>query len=94
MAEGKETGKRAWKVILYPHLAEKSMNMVETENKIVFIVTRNATREEIKKDVENSFSVKVDSVNVEITPKGRKKAYVKLSSESSASDIASRLGML
>jgi large subunit ribosomal protein L23 len=94
MAE-KEAGKeREWKVILYPHLAEKSMNLVEAENKLVFMVSRKATKKEIKQDVENSFNVKVDSVNVEITPKGGKRAYVRLGPQDSASDIASRLGML
>ena len=84
----------AWKVILYPHLAEKSMNMVEAENKLVFIVNRKASKREIKEDVENSFKVRVESVNVELTTKGSKKAYVKLGPQDSAADIASRLGML
>ena len=39
MAEPKK-----WNAILYPHLAEKSMNMVEAENKLVFMVKRKATK--------------------------------------------------
>ena len=89
MAEPKK-----WNAILYPHLAEKSMNMVEAENKLVFMVKRKATKAQIKEDIENSFGVKVASVNVEITTKGMKKAYVRLGPADSASDIASRLGIL
>ena len=81
-------------VILYPLMTERSVFMIENENKLVFIVKRPSTKKDIKKDVENSFKVKVISVNTEITRKGEKKAYVKLSEKDSASDIASRLGML
>ncbi len=90
---GKE-GYDPWKVLIYPHLAEKSINMVELENKLVFIVKKNATKSQIKEAVENGFNVKVLSVNVEITMKGQKKAYVKLPPEHSAADIATRLGMI
>jgi large subunit ribosomal protein L23 len=92
-AKAGDAGKPAWSVILYPHLAEKSMGMVESQNRLVFMVRRKATRAEIREDVERSFGVKVKSVNVEITPDG-KKAYVRLSPESSASDVASRLGVI
>jgi large subunit ribosomal protein L23 len=90
----KELPFNPWKVLLYPHLAEKSMNMVELENKLVFVVNRNATRTEIKKSIEKGFNVKVLSVNTEITTKGDKKAYIKLHSDHMAGDIASRLGMI
>lgn len=83
-----------WKVLLYPHLAEKSMNMVELENKLVFMVKRNATRAQIKEAVEKGFNVKALSVNMLITTKGTKKAYIRLSPEHMASDIASRMGMI
>ena len=36
-----------WKILQYPHLTEKSMNMVETENKLVFIVDRKYKKKEI-----------------------------------------------
>jgi large subunit ribosomal protein L23 len=83
-----------WKVLVYPQLAEKSMNMVELENKLVFVVNKRATKEQIKQAVEDEFNVKVIKVNVEVTRKGEKKAYVKLHPDNSAADIASRMGML
>ena len=87
-------GRDPWKVLKFPHLAEKSMNMVEFDNKLTFIVKREATKIQIKEAVENLFDVKVLSVQTEVTPKGAKKAYAKLSPDNSASEIASRLGMV
>ena len=81
-------------VITYPHLTEKSMNMVELENKLVFIVSNDSNKKEIKEAVEKEFGVKVDWVRTEITQKGKKKAYVKLNAASSAADVASQLGMI
>ncbi|RLJ08948.1 MAG: 50S ribosomal protein L23 [Candidatus Aenigmatarchaeota archaeon] len=86
--------KDVWNIIMYPHLTEKSVNLVETQNKLVFIVNRKANKKEIKEAVEKEFNVKVVNVNLEITRKGEKKAYVKLSKETPAIDIASRLGMV
>ncbi|MEM7827763.1 MAG: 50S ribosomal protein L23 [Candidatus Aenigmatarchaeota archaeon] len=83
-----------WEIIKYPHLVEKSINLVEKENKLVLIINRRYNKKEIKKAVEDEFKVKVLSVRVQNTPKGVKKAYIKLSSEHSASEIASRLGMV
>jgi large subunit ribosomal protein L23 len=83
-----------WSVLMYPQLAEKSMNIVEAENKLVFIVSTKATKADIKKAVEAAFSVKVIGVSTMITMQGQKKATVRLHPDSSASDIASRLGML
>lgn len=83
-----------WKVLLYPHLAEKSMNMVEFQNKLTFVVDRHASKRQIAEAVEKGFDVHVQKVNVESTMKGRKKAYITLSKKSSAADIATRLGMI
>jgi len=83
-----------WKILSYPHLAEKSMNLVEMENKLIFIVRRDADKHKIKEAVEKGFGVNVLSVNVTITRKGQKKAYIKLHPDYSAADIATRLGMI
>jgi large subunit ribosomal protein L23 len=88
------TEKNFWDMVKFPHLAEKSMNMVEMENKLVFIVNKKAKKAEIRKAVENEFKVTVKKVNTVITGKNQKKVFVKLSDKDSASDIASRMGML
>ncbi len=83
-----------WKVLMYPQLAEKSMNMVEIENKLVFIVNSGASKKDIRKAVEKNFDVRVVGVSTMITTRGQKKAFVKLHPDNSAADIASRMGML
>lgn len=84
----------AWKIILYPLLTEKSIGLVEGQNKLVFVVRCEANKKQIKWAIENALGVKVDTVNTMIDRKGRKKATVKLSKEFKASDIATRFGML
>ena len=70
------------------------MNMVEMDNKLVFIVRRDSKRIKIKEAIEKGFGVKVLAVNMLITRKGQKKAYIKLHTDYSAADIATRLGMI
>ncbi|RLG59227.1 MAG: 50S ribosomal protein L23 [Candidatus Hydrothermarchaeota archaeon] len=80
-------------VIIRPDITEKSMGMIEKENKLIFIVSRNANKKIIKQAVEKLYEVKVESVNTLITPKGEKKAFVKLSPEYKAEEIATRMGI-
>lgn len=83
-----------FKVLEYPYITEKSVKMIESENKLVFIVNRKATKKQIKEAVEKLFEVKVEKVNTLIDFKGRKKAFVKLRKEYKAMDVASRLGII
>lgn len=82
------------KVIKHPLNTEKSIRLMEAENKLVFVVDMRAKKPEIKEAVEKTFKVKVEKVNTLITPKGQKRAYVKLSAESPALDIATDLGLM
>ncbi len=81
-------------IILYPLISEKAVSLIHTRNTLTFIVARDATKQQIKHEVERLFNVKVDRVNTLITPDGRKKAYVKLAKEYSAADVATQLGVI
>jgi large subunit ribosomal protein L23 len=83
-----------YKILKYPHMTEKSISVVEKENKIVFIVDRRFDKEDIKKAFEEVFKVKVDKINTMITREGKKKAFIKLEKEYSAADVAVKLGMI
>ena len=83
-----------YKVVHYPVMTEKTMKMVEEENKLVFIVDRRANKPTIKRAIEELFDVEVEKVWTLITPRGEKKAIVKLKPEYKATDVAVRLGML
>ena len=83
-----------WDVLLYPHIAEKSMSMVDLQNKIVFVVRMEAGKKQIREAFEKLFDVKVADVKTERTMTGQKKAFIKLDPKNSAADIATRLGIL
>lgn len=85
---------RKRQIIKYPLSTEKGVRLMEKENKLVFIVDLKATKTQIKKDLEKEFKVKVTKVNTLITPQGKKKAYVQLSEETPAIDIATQMGLM
>jgi len=74
--------------------SEKAIAYMERYNTLIFIVDLRATKHDIKRAVEELFGVKVLRVRTVITPKGEKKAYVKLTQEYKASDVATKLGMV
>jgi large subunit ribosomal protein L23 len=83
-----------YSVILYPLMTESASLMVEKENKLVFMVDLKAGKTDVRKAVEQLYEVKVECVNIQITPTGEKKAFVKLHPDYKAADIAIKLGIL
>ncbi len=83
----------ALQVVLRPYVTEKTFDLLERQNKIVFLVNGKASKNKIKQAVETLYDVKVQSVNTSITITG-KKAYVRLAPESLAGDLASKLGLV
>jgi len=83
-----------YEVIRYPVMTEVTSRILETENKLVFVVNASATKADIKKAVEQLYEVVVEKVNVVITSKGQKKAFVKLHPDYRAVDVAIKLGIL
>lgn len=81
-------------VIIRPLLTEKTLRLIEEANTLTFIVDRRANKQQIREEVERMFGVKVEKVNTLITPRGEKKAYVKLKKEYSAADIATKMGLI
>jgi len=84
----------AHEVILYPLMTEAASMMIETENKIVFMVSLKANKVAVRKAVEKLYEVRVKRVNIQVTPRGEKKAFVKLQPNYKAADVAIKLGML
>ncbi|MDT7877401.1 MAG: 50S ribosomal protein L23 [Candidatus Caldarchaeales archaeon] len=81
------------KVIKVIVVTQDAVSLIERENKLTFLVDLNATKRDVKNAVEALYGVKVAKVNTLITPSGEKKAYVKLSPEYKASQVATRLGI-
>ena len=81
-------------IIKYPLSTEKSVRLIESENKMIFVVDRKANKKEIKEAIEKAFNVKVDKVNTFVNSKGQKRAYIKFAKDYPAIDVATKLGMM
>ncbi len=77
--------------IQYPITNEKAIGLIELQNTLTFIVDTSATKPQIKKEIEELFAVKVESVNTLLSPTGKKRAYVRLKEGFKADDVASKL---
>ena len=91
---GKESGLEMHEVIEYPLISEKAVGLIETQNKIAFIVNKKASKTEVRNAVEKMYAVKVDSIQTMRDQKGRKKAFVKLNAKFKAADLATKLGVI
>ncbi|HUK27826.1 MAG TPA: 50S ribosomal protein L23 [Candidatus Acidoferrales bacterium] len=81
-------------VVKYPLLSEDAVTLLESENKITFIVNKSSDKHDIKRAIQELYEVRVQDVRTLITPEGEKKAFVKLTTDFKASDLAVRLGIL
>ncbi len=80
-------------MLLKPVTSEKAVKMIEVDNILLFEVGMDATKTEIKKEVQNLFNVKVEKVRTMIKF-NKKYTYVKLNRANPAIDIATKLGMI
>jgi len=81
-------------VLKYPLATEKSVGIVDRNNTIIYIVDSRASKDEIRKEFETSFSVKVKSINTINLPKNTKKAFIKLAKGYNAADVALKLKLV
>ncbi len=80
-------------MILKPITSEKAVKLVDIDNTLIFKTEKNADKNQIKKEFENIFNVKVESVRTLIR-NNNKIAYIKLAKENPAIDVATKLGMI
>jgi len=80
--------------IIRPLITEKAMAKIEKENTLCFIVSRKANKPTIKKQAEKLYNIKVTDVNTQISRSGEKVAYLRISKETVAMDIATKLGVV
>ena len=83
-----------YNIILSPFSSERIFELIESQNKIAFIVNRKANKTTIRKAIEKLYNVKVIKINVMMSSKGKKKVIVKLDPTNSAVDLATALGLM
>ena len=69
----------SYSIIIKPHVTEKTMNLIDINNEITFVVNRKANKTQIKKAFEDLYDEKV--------------AYIKLVEEEMAEELAVRIGV-
>ncbi|MGB3458961.1 MAG: 50S ribosomal protein L23 [Halobacteriota archaeon] len=74
--------------------SEKATLMIDSENKLPFVVDLRANRAEIKREVEIVFETPVKSVRTMISSKGKKKAIIEFEDEGKAKEVGTSLGIL
>lgn len=81
-------------ILKHPFVTEKASMMLENESKLQFLVHSDATKEQIKRDMEKSFGQEVTKVRTIMTTKNEKKAIVSFENSKAAEEILSRLGIM
>jgi large subunit ribosomal protein L23 len=80
------------RIILHAYVTEKSMDEMERQNKLEFVVDRRANRAEIRAAVEGIYQCKVAKITTKIVRVG-KIATIRFTKEFSAEDIGGRAGV-
>ncbi|MDD1754965.1 MAG: 50S ribosomal protein L23 [Methanothrix sp.] len=81
-------------IIKSPYVTEKVTGMIDSNDTLEFLVNMQSTKPEIKRALKELYDVDVLTVRTMVTPRGQKKAIVKLAGEGSANELATRLGLL
>lgn len=84
---------QASRLIVNPYMTEKTLALIEKENKLVFIVHDDADKNSIKEAIKVLYNVDVDTVNTARTIYG-KKAFVRMKELDAARDLATKLGLM
>ena len=89
----KENKMDAYAIIKKPAVSESSMKKIESENILTFFVDLRANKRQIRNAINKLYNVKCAKVNTVISPLGFKKAFVRMSGETEAMDVANKIGI-
>ncbi|WWC60625.1 60S ribosomal protein uL23 [Kwoniella dejecticola CBS 10117] len=83
-----------FRTIQHPLNTESAMKKIEEHNTLVFIVDLKANKRNIKDAVKKLYDVDAAKVNTLIRPDGKKKAYVRLTADFDALEVANKIGFI
>nr|POE73565.1 60s ribosomal protein l23a [Quercus suber] len=81
-----------YQILKFPLTTESAMKKIEDNNTLVFIVDIRADKKKIKDAVKKMYDIQAKKVNTLIRPDGTKKAYVRLTPDNDALDVANKIG--
>ncbi|TYH04410.1 hypothetical protein ES288_A08G004100v1 [Gossypium darwinii] len=83
-----------YQILKFPLTTESAMKKIEDNNTLVFIVDIRADKKKIKDAVKKMYDIQAKKVNTLIRPDGTKKAYVRLTPDYDALDVANKIGII
>merc|ERR1711939_747995 len=81
-------------ILKYPLPTESAMKKIEENNTLVFIVDVRASKVQIKEAIKKMYDIDTSKINPLIRPDGQKKAYVRLTQDYDALDVANKIGII
>lgn len=81
------------RIVLHPHITERTFELASNESRICLIVARDATKMQIIEAVSTLYKERPTKVNTARTIYG-KKAFIKFADSEKALDLATKMGML
>merc|ERR1711903_77770 len=84
-----------YQILKYPLTTESAMKKIEENNTLVFVVDTRASKLQIKEAIRKMYEpIEVSKINTLIRPDGQKKAYVCLTPDFDALDVANKIGII
>ncbi len=96
MNKKKNTKSKKWdeeQLVKSPYVTEKTFNLIEKENKLIFIVHEHLNKTSIKKQIKELYDSDVAEVNTIRSING-KKAIIKFREREGARQLATKLGIV
>lgn len=84
----------SFRIVRYPLTTEAAMKKIEDNNTLVFIVDVKANKYQIRDSIRRLYDVRAAKINTLIRPDGLKKAFVRLTTDYDALDVANKIGIL
>merc|ERR1712202_37811 len=83
-----------YQILKYPLTTESAMKKIEENNTLVFIIDARASKVQIKEAIKKMYDIDTQKINTLIRPDGQKKAYVRLTQDYDALDVANKIGII
>merc|ERR1712031_53003 len=84
-----------YQILKFPLTTESAMKKIEENNTLVFIVDVRASKVQIKEAIKKMYEpIDVSKINTLVRPDGQKKAYVHLTQDFDALDVANKIGII
>ncbi|KAI8048964.1 ribosomal protein L23/L15e core domain-containing protein [Syncephalis plumigaleata] len=83
-----------YSIIRQPLTTESAMKKIEDQNTLVFLCDVRANKHQIRDSIKKLYGVQALKINTLIRPDGIKKAYVRLTGDIDALEVANKIGVI